>query len=401
MPRKIHQTASLSLASLLAVLAASGCATSKPPERVVWPFPPETPRIEYIRSISTSKDVETGFRSFWSAVSGRRPISIPNPTAIALTPDEKRMYVTCSAAGLVLYFDLPKGAAGRAADVEGFSPVRPFGVAVDGAGNVYVSDQVKPRVLVYSPDGKFLREIGKGMFDRPSGLAFDRRRQLLYVVDGSNGSSTHHRVEVFAPDGRHLRTIGTRGSSPGEFNFPSYVTVAPDGKLYVADSLNFRIQVFDPDGNLLTMLGQIGEGPGLFSKVKGMAFDSFGDLYVVDGQTGIVQMFSPGLRPLMAFGGVARRNELFHSPTDIAIDSKNNIYVADFGYNHVNQYALINTTAAEVAAADSPDKGADTKSQRTPAAPASPAPAAPVTPPSAPPTPTPPAPATSTPPAPR
>lgn len=375
MQRKFQHGGALPIAFLAALAAASGCATPKKPERVVWPFPPEKARIEYVRTLKGPADVESGIQRFWTSVSGKRPLKVFNPTALALSDDGKRLYVSCSSIGLVLYFDFAKGVLERAADVEGHRPDRPYGLAVDGQGNLYVGDQAAQLVWMYSASGKFLRQIGRGMLDRPAGLAFDRKRQLLYVVDGSNGNSTRHRVLVFAPDGRLLRTIGTRGLNPGEFNFPSFITVGPDGKVYVADTLNFRIQVFDAEGAFLTMLGQIGEGPGQFGKAKGIAFDSFGDLYVVDGQLGIVQMFSPGFRPLMAFGGVARREELMQVPNDIAIDSQNNIYVSDFGFDHVNQYRLINTTAEETLAADVGAAGAPAPKSETTSQPASAAPA--------------------------
>ncbi len=368
------------LASMLVVSVASGCASANKPPRIVWPFPPDTPRIEYKRTLKSSLDVESGFRRFWSALSGKSALRLENPTSLAFSPDEKRLYVACSPKGYVVYFDFETGTMRRAADIEGRRPRTPFGLAVDGEGNLYVSDQGDKLVWVYSADGKFLREIGRGMFDRPAGIAFDRRRQLLYVVDGSNGGSRRHRVEVFAPDGRHIRTIGTRGSNPGEFNFPSHVTVAPDGKVYVADTLNFRIQVFDAEGTFQTMFGEGGDAPGQFGKIKGIAFDTFGNLYVVDGQVGVVQMFNSRFQPLMFFGGVINSPQFMWVPNAIVIDSKNRIFVSDFGFSQVNEYALINTTAADSEApASKPESAPKSESSPRPentgeAAPGSPAP---------------------------
>ncbi len=362
-------------ASLLALAVVTGCAGAKKPEqRITWPYPPDPPRIEYVRSLTRSGDLESGSRRFWTQLSGKASLALFNPSSVALSPDERRLYVACVTVG-VLVFDFEKGTVERAANVEGYKPKAPWSVAVDGDGNLYVGDQAAGLVWAYSADGKFLRQIGKGMFVRPAGLAFDRKRQLLYVVDGSNGASRDHRVEVFAPDGRHLRTIGTRGEGPGELNFPSYAAVAPDGKLYVADTGNFRIAVFDPEGAFVTTMGAVGEGPGQFGKVKGMAFDAFGNLYVVDGQVGVVQMFNRNLRPLMSFGGTAEHPAFMKAPNGIAIDSKNNIYVSDYMFNHVNQYALINTKAADAeapSASDAPARG-DSRPQPSTSSPPPPA----------------------------
>jgi len=363
-------------ASLLALAVVTGCAGAKKSERITitWPYPPDPPRIQYVRSLSSARDVESGFRRFWTQISGKQPLGLFNPSGVALSPDDRRLYVACVTVG-VLVFDLEKGTVERVANADGYKPKAPWSVAVDGNGNLYVGDQAERLVWAYSADGKFLRQIGKGMFVRPAGLAFDRKRQLLYVVDGSNGSSRDHRVEVFAPDGRHLRTIGTRGEGPGELNFPSYAAVAPDGKLYVADTGNFRIAVFDPEGAFVTAMGAVGDLPGQFGKVKGMAFDAFGNLYVVDGQVGVVQMFNRDLRPLMYFGGPVERPEWMKSPNGIAIDSKNNIYVSDYMFNHVNQYALINTKAADSESPSASDASARGDSRPQPAT-SSPSPAA-------------------------
>lgn len=348
MPRNFQGSSRLCFAALLYLSIATGCAGPRASERVVWPFPPEKPRIEYVRSIASTNDVESGWRRFWSSISGKRPVAVFNPTAIAMGPDD-RVYVSLSTSGTVLAFDLTKGVGYRVAAEEGHKPKLPYGIAVDGAGNLYVGDQGENVVWAYDAKGKFVRQIGKGMLERPTGLAFDRQRRMLYVVNGGHGTSMRHQIEVFDPDGRHLRTIGKRGEGPGEFNFPSSVVVAPDGRLFVADTGNFRVQVFSPDGDFVTMFGSVGEAPGQFGKPKGLAFDSFGNLYVVDGQVGIVQMFSPSFRPLMFFGGAANRPEFMYAPNGIAIDSQNRIFVSDFGFNHVNEYRLFNTTAADSA----------------------------------------------------
>jgi DNA-binding beta-propeller fold protein YncE len=225
--------------------------------------------------------------------------------------------------------------------------VQPSGLAVDGNGDLYVADPGSRTVIAYSQKGEWLRTIGKGRLERPFGLAIDRRRKLLYVVDGGSRTSTRHLVEVFAPDGRHLRTIGTSGNAPGEFAFPSYAAVSPQGNLYVADTLNSRVQVFDPEGNLVTFFGGIGSGPGEFGKVKGLAFDTFGNLHAVDGLHSYVQMFNSKHRVLMGYGEAGREPGLMSLPNGIAIDSKNNIYVADFMNNVVNQYEMYNTTASD------------------------------------------------------
>ncbi len=349
MHRNFSHRATLLALALLG--AASGCATAgKPQELPRWPLPPEKARVKFVRSFYNEDQLRKGFAlgAMRLFVPASPDAEVKQPTGLALSPDEKILFVSCASASRVLRVDLAKGRMGVFATEEGKRPSSPFGVAVDGAGNVFVSDTAQNAIWVYGPGGEFLRRFGTDRLDRPAGLALDRRRQLLYVVAGSGVRSEAHRVEVFSLGGDHVRTIGKRGAGPGEFNFPANLTVAKDGSLYVVDMLNFRVQIFDPEGQLAGMFGTIGAGqPGTFDKAKSVALDTFGNVYVVDSQQGWVQVFNPKFQPLMAFGGRFKATGYFLLPTDIVIDSKNTIYVADFAKGTVNEYQLVDTTAED------------------------------------------------------
>lgn len=332
-----------------ALLAASGCATTRQPKDLpAWPLPPDKPRIRFVRAFATEDDLSKGaWRTLVRAVIPPSPNAVvKQPTGLALSPDEKVLYVACSSAGTVLRVDLEKNELDVFADETGRKAARPFSVAVDGGGSLFVSDSAANAILVYGADGEYQRTITHERLDKPTGIAIDRRGQILYVVSGVHGQSTDHRVEVFSLAGKHLRTIGTRGDKGGEFNFPTNLTVGKDGTLYVVDMLNFRIQLFDPEGRLVSMFGVLGSGqPGTFDKAKSVALDAFGNIYVVDSQAAHVQMFNSKFQVLMAFGGRLNLPGFFLTPTAIAIDSKNTIYVAEFFGGWVAQYQLVDTDA--------------------------------------------------------
>jgi len=78
-------------------------------------------------------------------------------------------------------------------------------------------------------------------------VAFDGAGNL-YVVDRDNG-----RVLVFGPDGRYVRQIGKKGQGPGELGLPAGVTILSDGRVAIFDLANGAIHVFDSSGTYQTL----------------------------------------------------------------------------------------------------------------------------------------------------
>ncbi len=353
----------------LAVALAAGCATPPRPSSVRWPPEPDVARIKFARTITSSADVETsGWPAFQRALLGTEPIYFRQPMALAVSPDGNRLYVVDQSFGQVFWLDFKLGKGANLTSDAAF--IQPFSLALDQAGNVYVSEPQARRVRVFSPEGRLQRQFG-GEAERPTGLAIDAKRQLVYVADGSGPASSNHRIMVYSLQGKLLRTIGTRGEAPGQFNFPSHLAVDLEGNLYVVDTLNFRIQVFDPEGNVVRFFGEAGEGLGKFSRPKGIAVDKRGIVYVADGDTGAVQMFNQQAQLLMYFGGKANLVEYFDLPGPVAIDPAGKyIYVGEMGMRlpRINVYEFLDV------AAPAPAPGAAATPGAPPAAPAATAP---------------------------
>jgi len=350
MPRVTTSVAALTLALATACSGASARRVE-----VRWPSDPDPARIRFVKAITSGADVETSsWTSFQRSLLGTSPVTFRQPTSLALTGDGLRLYMTDQSMGQVIWFDFKQGQAGRMAPDVGFA--QPFGLAIDDQGIVYVSEPPARRVRAFNPAGQLLREFGTEA-ERPTGLALDQKRQLIYVADGSFPTSQNHRVLVYSLQGKLLRTIGTRGSAPGQFNFPAHLTVDRDGNLYVVDSLNFRVQVFDPEGNVFRFFGEAGESLGKFARPKGVAVDKRGIVYVVDAEMANVQMFNDRSQLLMSFGGKINMLEYFDIPGPITVDSAGKyIYVGDLNnvLPRVNVYEFLEV--AEQAPAASPGK---------------------------------------------
>jgi DNA-binding beta-propeller fold protein YncE len=334
-------------------LAAASCAPSRVGRPVVWPDPPEKPRIRFLTAFRGTADLDN---SAWAKLrrgvfGGEADPNLAQPMALAVSDDGKRLYIADHGIGHVMVADFDDRAVSIFAGDE--PKGKPFAVALDDKENVYVSDSAGKQVIVFSRRGDRLRSFGSKDLERPTGVAVDRARGLVYVSDSSTRLSDRHRVLVYSLEGKLLRQLGPTGGSPkgdgdGQFYFPTYLAVAPDGRVYVADTLNFRVQEFSPEGQFLRKFGENGDTVGTFSRLKGLALDGFGNLYVVDGGHSNVQIFNRDFAPLMFFGGYAQKLEYFDVPSGIAIDPKTNrIYVCNEFIARINVYELINTTAAD------------------------------------------------------
>ena len=110
------------------------------------------------------------------------------------------------------------------------------GIACDSTGNVYVTDFGNTRIQVFTPEGEFLRIIGKrghgeGELYCPVGVAVDSK-DLVYVSENGN-----QRISVFTSNGQFV-------TSRGGLNRPRGLTVDDCGLVYVCDTENKCVHVF-------------------------------------------------------------------------------------------------------------------------------------------------------------
>lgn len=139
------------------------------------------------------------------------------------------------------------------------------------------------------------------------------------------------------------RIVGESGAGVGEFGAPRDVAVAPDGSVYIADTMNHRLQHMSPEGDVIAVWGQEStqaEGPapeGTFKEPWGVAVAPDGSVYVADTWNHRVQHFTAGGEFLQAFGtyGQGETSFAFWGPRDVAVDGEGRVYVADTGNKRV------------------------------------------------------------------
>ena len=336
------------------LVALGGCATApkkEEPVRLVWPPPPLTARVEFVRSIVSDEDLgrDTTFsQNLLAFLAGDKPAPnrIVAPMGLAVSDDGQRLYVSDFARLAVFVFDFGQKKFSKIG--EDHKLARPVGLALDAQEQLYVVEQEKRGISVFDRGGKQVRFITHPSVERPTGIALDRRREKIYLADTGRSKSEEHTIRIFNRAGELVGTLGRgRGEEPGQFLFPTYLAVDDTGNLYVTDTLNSRVQVFDANGKYVKTLGQRGSAWGMFDKPKGVALDTFGNVYVADSGWSNVQIFNPKGQVLLFFGGRGPIPGMLKNPTAIAIDRSNRIYVADYLNHRVEVYQLVNTRAED------------------------------------------------------
>jgi tripartite motif-containing protein 71 len=222
---------------------------------------------------------------------------------------------------------------------------RPYGVALDPSGNLYVADTEDSRIEKFGSAGGFVGQYayvspnsgfaapsgGQGAFNLPQGVAYDSKRNQIWVADTAN-----NRVqELTATPSTINATDGTSSSFVAQytgFSSPEGIAADANGNVYVADTANNRIQKFNGTGWSTV-------GGSTFSAPRGVAVDNqSGDLYVADSANNQVQRLASG--SWSTVGGTT-----FSNPGGVFVDGARRLYVADTGNDQLQRVDLANTTA--------------------------------------------------------
>ncbi|HBA90084.1 MAG TPA: 6-bladed beta-propeller [Geobacter sp.] len=301
----------------------------QPDRELQWPPLPMPSRITWVREIGNYRDLGIA-KGFWQRVvdfvAGEANAGFGKPYGV-FVDDRDRVFIVDVGLGLIHVMDQPE----KLYSVIGAGKVpafrTPIAVTEDDGNNLYITDAGTGIVYRYGLESKKLERFSKFLMERPTGITFNRQNRLLYVSDTAS-----HQVVVIDMNGNERMRIGTRGTGPGQFNYPTDLVVDKEGALYVTDALNARVQIFSPQGRFKSSIGKPGDTPGSFAKPKGVAVDSDGHIYVCDAMFDAVQIFDQAGRVLLDFGSHGAGAGQFWMPSGLFIDKNDFIYVSD-SYN--------------------------------------------------------------------
>ncbi|MFN0086227.1 MAG: hypothetical protein ACKVX9_12640 [Blastocatellia bacterium] len=274
----------------------------------------------------------------------------------------------------------------------------PIGVAVDGAGNLYICDNTNVRIrkmtaatgvistIAGNGSSGFSGDGGPGLearLNNPQSVAVDKDGNV-YISDSGN-----HRVrKVNASDGRISTVAGNGTAAFGGDNGPAVdaqlstpldMAADKDGNIIICDSGNNRLRkVTVADGKIATIAGSdvaagfAGDGgPAINAKLfapVGPAIDAAGNLYFSDrGNHRVRKVDAAGVITTLAGTGIAAFNgdglaalvSALSAPTGLAVDPAGNVYIGDRDNRRVRKVVVAgaNDTVAPTIAISSPTSG--------------------------------------------
>ena len=215
---------------------------------------------------------------------------------------------------------------------------KPWGIAVREGGGVVVAESAAHCVSIISTSGEKTsfgtRGSDPGQMNWPEGVAIDSRGDIL-VCDRNN-----HRIQQFSPTGEHLQSVGSRGKESLQFKHPEGIAVHPlTHQVIVADTENHRIQVLNSDLTHANVIGKYGCSIEQFKYPFDIATDSSGNVYVSDSDNHRIQVFSADFQYVRQFGKQGRGKGELNKPTYLAIDSHNLLYVTESGNKRVSIFS--------------------------------------------------------------
>ena len=326
--RSLHRVLPLCIFIILAVFI-NGCVSTPQPQveldSVFYPDPPSPPRIQFLTSYTSSKDIESGPSAFDSFLAGKKDppgTYLVKPYGVAM--QDGKIYV-CDSQKTVQIFDIKNKKFRTLEGAKGLGKVvQPLNIHITEDGRKFVADPVRGEVVQYTSDDKYVKGYGLAGQWKPVDVV--EYEGLLYVVDSRNRD-----IKVFdVESGEKIRSLGRTNKPEENLGLPTNITVSKDGLLLITDSGRFQVVIYDRDGHERGSIGRPGANLGHFARPRGLDTDKHGLIYVVDAAFENVQIFREDGQLLLFFGGSGRRPGDLFLPAAVYIDYDNVDYFQQY-----------------------------------------------------------------------
>ncbi|MGD1083627.1 MAG: BACON domain-containing carbohydrate-binding protein [Verrucomicrobiota bacterium] len=203
---------------------------------------------------------------------------------------------------------------------------QPSGVAVDGAGNVYIADTDHSMIKEWTAANSNLTTLVSSGLDFPYGVAVDSATNV-YVAD-----TGHTVIKEWTAANGNLTTLGSSG-----LDFPEGVAVDVAGSVYIADTFNSAIKEWATANGTVVALVSSG-----LSAPSGVAVDGSGNVCFADTGNNAVKEWTAANSNV-----TTSVSSGLNGPSGVAVDGMGNVYIADTGDNAIKElpHTFVNPSA--------------------------------------------------------
>jgi sugar lactone lactonase YvrE len=309
----------------------AGCRSTNIQEQqlkpVFFPPPPETPRLQFLKSFSGPEDLGVVTTSaFEKFVVGEpeKAEGIKAPYGLAIY--EGKIYVCDVGKGMVEVLDLRNRTFGYLTKDRRL--MNPVNIYIDDDGTKYIADPKAGLVFVFDNNNNISAMLGKESKINPIDVVV--RGSLCYVTDFTSNQI----VVMDKTTGREITRLGKKnegqgqaepliGLADGEFSLISDLALDRQGNIYVTDKAGARITQFDRSGAFRRTIGRLGDNIDEFIRPKGIAIDKEDRMWVVDAGTEVAKIYNQQAQLLLFFGLPGNEPGMMNMPTKIVVDYDN------------------------------------------------------------------------------